>query len=174
MTTVLFDSDSLIKLTKAHAKETIVNNFNAIIPSQIEQETTYNAKGKPDAVLIEQNIRLKKIKVIKPSTQHHATEQEIKELGLKGGEQDLYRLSTQHHYDLISSDDQKVLKTFQSLGKPAITPATVIVLLQKKNKISTIDATHLLKNLKPHINTIEYDLALQAIGGHHANNSQNH
>ncbi len=119
------------------------------------------------------NIQLKKIAVIKPSKENKTTEQEIKELSLKGGEQDVYRLSAQYPYDLISSDDQKVLKIFQLLGKPAITPATLLVLLEHKHKISTQQAKHLLQNLKPHINIIEYERALQAIGGYHANHSQN-
>ena len=113
MTSLLLDADSLIKLTKAGAKEHVVKHFEVTIPQRVKQESVDQVVGKPDAITIEQNINRKKIKVRQSRGMDVNVENEIQKLGLKGGEQELYRLSTQKKYELLSSDDQKFLKWLQ-------------------------------------------------------------
>ena len=52
---VIMDSDSLIKLTKAKAKEIVIKNIEAYIPPLVFDETVTVPKkeGFPDAFLIE-------------------------------------------------------------------------------------------------------------------------
>ena len=165
MTIVLFDADSLIKLTKAGAKEVIVKHLDVIIPGRVKEECVDEAQGKPDAVLIEQNIDKNKIKVAKTKPKDSATEKEIQSLNLYGGEQDLYRLSTQMSHDLLSSDDQKFLRLLQNLQKKAVTSSSLIVLLYKKKKINQKQAHELLSNLRKYVSEEEYELCKQEIGG---------
>lgn len=164
MTTLLLDADSLIKLTKADMKEIIVKNFEVIIPYKVKVETVDEGKGKPDSILIRKNIENKKLKVMSTNQKNERVETEIQELNLKGGEEDLYRLSTQIKHDILSSDDQKFLKILQEIGKKAVTPASLIVLLYIKKKITQEKANKLLTNLQKHISYDEYNLCKHEIG----------
>ncbi|MBI4148432.1 hypothetical protein HY490_04030 [Candidatus Woesearchaeota archaeon] len=165
MTTVLCDADSLIKLTKAGAKETVVRHLRVIIPAQVKREVVDEARGKPDSTLIERNIRDSHMQVIAPNIQNKQLESEISELHLLGGEEDLYRLSCVHPYDFISSDDQKFLRVLQVVGKKAITPSTIVVLLFLRNNISRHDAQSFLNNLRVYVSDEEYDLCMNELGG---------
>lgn len=163
MTTVLADTDSLIKLTKAGLKEAVVNNFKVLIPPKVREESIDNAYGKPDALIIEKNIADQKIKVQTTTRSNVVIETEISQLELRGGEQDLYRLSTQIKYDLISSDDQKFLKIMHLLNKKAVTPASLIILLYKQKRIKSAEAQKMLDCLKPYVSTEEYELSYQEV-----------
>ncbi|PIN76132.1 hypothetical protein COV18_00770 [Candidatus Woesearchaeota archaeon CG10_big_fil_rev_8_21_14_0_10_37_12] len=159
MTTILFDSDSLIKLTKAGAKEDLVNNFNAFITLEVKEECIDEGQGKPDAVIISQNIENNKLAVVKNEWKRN----EISGLKLGKGEISVYAASCQIKHDIISSDDQKFLRLLNQLGKKAVTSSSLIVLLYKKRKISKERALRLLDGLKEHVNEIEYDLCKHAL-----------
>mgnify|MGYP001604879996 CR=1 FL=1 len=163
MTTILADTDSLIKLTKAGLKEVVVNNFTVLIPPKVKEESIDHAHGKPDATIIERNIVRKKIKVHPTTRGEPEVEHEIRQLNIHAGEQDLYRLSSQTSYDLISSDDQKFLKILHLLNKKAVTPASLLVLLYKRKKIKPEEARTMLHHLKPYISMEEYELSLQEV-----------
>ncbi len=165
MTSLLLDTDSLIKLTKAGLKEVIVQNFIVTIPLQVKKESIDQAKEKPDALIIEKNIMQNHIKVEFTHKNDEVLERQIKELNIQGGEQDVYRLYIQKQYDLISSDDQKFLKTLHLLNKNAITPASLIVFLYKRKKMNQATALKMLENLRIHVSMIEYDLSKKEIGG---------
>lgn len=55
---VIMDADSLIKQTKAKAKEVILKSVEACIPPKVFEETVVIPKeeGYPDACLIEENV----------------------------------------------------------------------------------------------------------------------
>ena len=161
MTSLVLDSDSLIKLTKAGAKEFMVKHFQVIIPYRVKYESVDQAAGKPDAIMIEENIRAKKIEVIQTQKKDTHVENHIRDIGLKGGEQEVYRLSIQNEYDLLSSDDQKFLRLLQLLGKKAVTPASIIVLLYHNKEINREKANQLLQGLRSHISDEEYDLCMK-------------
>ena len=54
---VIMDSDCLIKLTRAKAKEVVLRNVEAYIPPKVFEETVTIPKeeGYPDAFIIEDN-----------------------------------------------------------------------------------------------------------------------
>lgn len=165
MTTVVLDADSLIKLTKAEAKEEIVQNFEAVIPNGVKIECVDEASGKPDAAVIQQNIAGGKVVVVQARTDNSGVEKEIYELQLRGGEQDVYRLSKQLKHSIISSDDQKFLRLLHRVGADAVTPATLVVLLYKNKRIGRERASRLLAHLRPYVSAAEYDLCTASIGG---------
>ncbi|MBI4017270.1 MAG: hypothetical protein HY363_06280 [Candidatus Aenigmarchaeota archaeon] len=169
MTTLLLDADSLIKLTKAGAKEYVTNSFDVVVPQKVKQETVDAAKGKPDALVIQQNIQSKQIKVVDAMKVDKYLEREINQLHLQGGEQEVYALS--NDYDILSSDDQRFLRLLQMLNKKAVTPASIIVLLYKKKKISKECVRALLRNIRPFVSDEEHDLCINEIRGNHDNNS---
>ncbi|MBI2564681.1 hypothetical protein HYV79_01690 [Candidatus Woesearchaeota archaeon] len=162
MTVLLFDTDSLIKITKAGAKEHIVNAFEVLIPTCVKEECIDKAEGKPDALIIKKNVEKNKIKIIK-TKKEPKVEKEILELGLMGGEQDVYRISTQVKYDLLSSDDQKFLRLLQNINKKAVTPGSLIVLMYMQKKISKEKAITTIKNLQQNISCQEYESCMNEI-----------
>ncbi len=68
-------------------------------------------------------------------------------------------------YDLISSDDQKFLRTLHLLNKNAATPVSLVVFLYRKKKINQATALKMLENLKMYVSLIEYELSKKDIGG---------
>ncbi len=157
------DADSLIKLTKSHFKEILVENYEIVIPQEVKIETVDQAREYPDSQIIEQNINQEKIKVLKVELTKE-TEVEIKHFGLLNGEMGVYALTKSIEYDFVSTDDRKVFTLLSSLGCKVLPPAYIIVYLYKKAKIKRDDAITALNRLKEYVSTEQYDLALSEVG----------
>ncbi len=84
------DSDSLIKLTKAGAKEIVLNNIEVLIPPSVMNETTENKDRFPDALKIHENINRGLLKVRNPLNSSFA-----ENLGIKGGEAQVLMISSE-------------------------------------------------------------------------------
>ena len=150
------DSDSLIKLTKAGAKEIILNNIEVFIPPLVMNETTEGKDRFPDALKIHENITKGLLKVKNPPNSSF-----IKSLGIKGGEAQVLMLHDSS--SAISSDDAKFLNTLDNLNIPYLTPASVIVFLLKKGAIKKDESRKLLGNLKELVSDEEYHLAMDEV-----------
>jgi len=150
------DSDSLIKLTKAGAKEIILNNIDVIIPPSVMDETIENKDRFPDALKIHENINKGLLKVKNPVNSSF-----VKNLGIKGGEAQVLMLHDS--LSAISSDDSKFLNLLDNLNIPYLTPASVIVFLVKKGAIKKDESKKLLGNLKELVSDEEYHLAMDEV-----------
>lgn len=153
---LVMDSDSLIKLTKAGAKEIVLNNIEVFIPPLVMNETTENKDRFPDALKIHENINIGLLKVKNPPNSSF-----IKSLGIKGGEAQVLMLHDSS--SAISSDDAKFLKILENLNIPYLTPASVIVFLLKKGAIKKDESRKLLGNLKELVSDEEYHLAMDEV-----------
>jgi len=162
---MIMDSDSLIKLTKARAKEIVLKNMAAYIPPKVFEETITIPKeeGYPDAFLIEENLKkgLLEVGIIEEKGD---VEQMIERLGIKGGEADVFRLYKSGVFDVISSDDGKFLGILDALDIPYMTPSAIIVHLYKKKVLSREEAESYIINLKEMISDEEYYLAINEVG----------
>jgi predicted nucleic acid-binding protein len=67
---LVIDSDSLIKLTKAGAKEKVLSNIEVYIPPMVMSETTQHKDKFIDALTIHENIEKGFLKVKNPPTVH--------------------------------------------------------------------------------------------------------
>ncbi len=63
----------------------------------------------------------------------------------------------------IWSDDAKFLNLLENLNIPYLTPASVIVFLQKKGAIRNDESRKLLENLKEFVSEEEYHLAIDEV-----------
>ncbi len=153
---LVMDSDSLIKLTKAGAKEIILNNIEVLITPSVMNETTKNKDMFPDALKIHENINKSLLKVKNPVNSSF-----VKSLGIKGGEAQVLMLHDSS--SAISSDDSKFLNLLDNLNIPYLTPASVIVLLVKKGAIKKDESKKLLGNLKELVSDEEYHLAMDEV-----------
>jgi len=162
---MIMDSDSLIKLTKARAKEIVLKNMAAYIPPKVFGETITIPKeeGYPDAFLIEENLRKGLLEVV-IIEEKEDVEQMIERLGIKGGEADVFRMYRSGVFDVISSDDSKFLGILDALDIPYMTPSAIIVHLYKKKVLSREEAERYIINLKEMISDEEYYLAINEVG----------
>lgn len=161
---VIMDADSLIKLTKAKAKEIVIKNIEAYIPPKVFEETVEIPKeeGYADAFLIEENLE-KGLLAIKKHEEDKEVEEMIGRLRIRGGEADVFRLYKSGDFDAVSSDDSKFLEILDSLDIPYMTPSALIIYLFKKKVLSREDAESYINNLKEMISDEEYYLAVREV-----------
>jgi predicted nucleic acid-binding protein len=163
---IIMDSDSLIKLTKVGAKETVSRYIDIYIPKKVVQEsvTIPKKEGFLDAFIIEENLR-KGLLTIVEAKKEEIVERMIDKLRIKGGEADTIRLYRKEQFDAISSDDSKFLDLLESLNIPYVTPTAILVYLFRKNKISKKEVKKYLDKLKDMVSSDEYYLSLSAMRG---------
>jgi hypothetical protein len=153
---LVIDSDSLIKLTNAGAKEKVLSNIEVYIPPMVMSETTQHKDKFIDALIIHENIEKGLLKVKNPSQSSF-----VKSLGIKSGEAQVLMLHEKTF--AISSDDAKFLNILENLNIPYLTPASVIVFLLKKGAISRDESIKFLENLKEFISDEEFHLAMDKV-----------
>lgn len=161
---VIMDADSLIKLTKAKAKEIVLKNIKAYIPPMIFEETVEISKeeGYADAFLIERNLKNGLLEVGKIE-ENEEVEEMISRLGIKGGESDVIRLYRSGGFNVISSDDGKFLGILDALDVPYMTPSSLIIYLFRRKVLLREDAITYINNLKEMISDEEYYLAMKEV-----------
>lgn len=161
---VIMDSDSLIKLTRAKAKEVVLKNIEVYIPPKVFEEavTIPKLEGYPDAFLIEANLK-KGLLTIGNFEENQSVEEMIKRLGMGHGEADVFRLYKSGSFDVISSDDRRFLKIIDALDVSYMTPSALILYLFNKKLLSKVDAKTYFNNLKEMISDEEYYLAIKEV-----------
>jgi rRNA-processing protein FCF1 len=144
---VLMDADCLIKLTKAGLKEDICQHFQIMIPAAVEREVVEagKAKGCPDADSIEKNIQKDLLQVTKE-----------KPFGPIGGDQALVEISQKGRYDMVATDDAKLIRILRSAGIPFIIPGLLIYSLFRKGGIGVDVALNWVERLSPFVSNEEY------------------
>jgi len=160
------DSDTLIKLTKTGAKETVASAAEIVIPPEVERETVTEGKegGFPDAFKIERNLERGLLKVLQtPRTEE--VEEIIGKLDLKGGEADLVRLFKAVGCDAVVTDDQKFIDLAKELEVPFTTSSGLLVYAWKSGGISREECLTLLGKLRPMVGEAEYELSLSELKG---------
>lgn len=155
---LLFDSDVLIKASKAEFLEKIAENFNVLITEEVYNETvTEGKKGfYQDADKIEDFIDKGKIRIIKGKYK-----KELKQSFGKG-EKSIY-----HAYrkgTLIITDDLKFTSYIKKENIKSLSSAHLIYVLLKKKKLSKDNAFYCLEKLKPYIRKEVYKLIKRDIG----------
>jgi hypothetical protein len=144
---VIMDADCLIKLTKAGLKEHVCRVFSLFIPRRVKEEVVDKGKEKelPDAVMIDENIALGRIKVLAVQGSKKAA-----------GEQEAVALFQTGGFDAIGSDDKQFIRQLKLFGIPYLTPATCIAIMHRQGILKTIDALKSLEELAAHISESEY------------------
>ena len=146
------DSDCLVKLAKAGAKEAVASAMQISIPSLVKKETVDEAIKKEfqDAYLIKENIERKVLSVVRRGKKGTVSfpgekgEEEVVSLYLNGG------------FDAVASDDRRFLKKLEAAGIPYLTPAACIVYLSKSRRVSKSEALEIMERLMPFISKDEY------------------
>nr|MDO8082803.1 hypothetical protein [Candidatus Freyarchaeota archaeon] len=163
---LVIDSDSLIKLTKAGAKDILLDNIEAYIPPKVREECVTVAKGEgfADAFEIDENLKKKRIKESEPARTQDV-EEEVKHLGLGGGEADVFRLYRTGEFDMVSTDDSMFIRILDEFGIPYLTPSAVILYIYWRGVLSLEKIREILKKLRDLVSEEEYHLTMDELGG---------
>ena len=146
---VLMDSDCLIKLTKAGLKEEICKQFEIFIPFTVRKEVVDagKSKGLPDAELVEKNIQNDFVRITGKVSSVH----------LKG-DQALIEIFKQGRYELIATDDAKLIRLLKSINIPYILPGLFIYFLYQRNIVNRATAMNWLEKISILISEDEHSM----------------
>ena len=159
---LLFDSDSLIKVTKAGFLENVVNSFKVYITDDVYNETVEEGIERfyEDADKIKNLADNKKISIIKRDKYVKITKP--KQSFGKGE----VSVSQVHKKDYLTvTDDLSFVSYLNNISIKNISSAHLITALVKKDKISKQEAYYYLENLKPLIRKEIYELVKKDIKG---------
>jgi len=160
------DSDTLIKITRIGAKRAVASTTELVVPPEVYRETVKEGKegGFPDAFEIEQNFRERSLKVTEtPRTGE--VEAMVRELGMKGGEADLFRLFRAQGCRVVVSDDQEFLDLVRELGVPFVTSSALLIYVWRMGGVGRDECVKLLERLRPMVSEEEYELSVRELEG---------
>ncbi|HEY8552022.1 MAG TPA: hypothetical protein VIL40_01020 [Thermaerobacter sp.] len=162
---LVVDTDALVKLTLAGAKEAVVRAFEVLIPEAVYREAVVEGKahGYEDALVLERNVQARRIRVVDAGDEPFEAEDALPD----GGEREVYRLFQRvgagGSLAFIVSDDQRLLRRLALLGIRAITPGAVLVLLAREGAARVADAVGWLEAMRRTISAAEYELCRSAL-----------
>ncbi len=152
---LVMDSDCLVKLTEAGAKEVILSGLEVFIPALVRRETVDQAKdkGHQDGVIIEENLNKKTLHVVEAKRKKQSL------LAATKGEDQVVSVFLSGAYDAIASDDRRFLKRLEAANIPYLTPTACLVYLCEEGRIERFKALQMLGALKPYVSSEEYAVA---------------
>jgi len=147
---ILMGSDCLIKLTKSGLKESICKQDEITIPFIVKQEVVDagRSKGAPDAESVEKNIQRGILRVTGRRTSSVPTR----------GDQTLIETFNAGGYELIATDDAKLIRSLKSIGIRWTLPGLLIYSLYQRKKIDKAEGLESLDRLSSFISDDEYGM----------------
>ncbi len=147
---ILMDSDCLIKLTKSGLKESICRQDEITIPFIVKQEVVDagRSKGAPDAESVEKNLQRGILRVTGRRRSSAPAQ----------GDQALIETFNLGGYELIATDDAKLIRFLKSIGIRWTLPALLIYSLYQRRKIDKAEALESLDRLSSFISDDEYGM----------------
>jgi len=149
---LVFDSDGLIKLTKAGLPHEIFDSVNVYISEDVYNECVIEGKRGlyEESFEIESLIESKKIFKKKQKTNKRALKI-LKDHNFGKGEESIAHLFFNIKADAIVSDDKKFLNFLFNNRIPFMIPADFIINLHENKVLNKKDALKVLGELKPFI-----------------------
>ena len=158
---LLFDSDALIKASKAEFLDKIAENFNASITEEVYAEAVKEGKKGfyQDADKIESFVSNGKIKII---NKKFYKKKKKPEKSFGKGEESTFQAYKKG--SLIVSDDLSFTSYIKKENIKSLSSAHLIYALVKKKKLSKDDAHYCLEKLRPYIRKEVYKSVKTDIG----------
>ena len=147
------DSDCLIKLAKSSLKEVVCRSFTVLIPPLVKREIVEDGRGRPDAMIVADNLERKLLSVTKESK------------AASKGEEAVFTVFQSGRFDAICSDDRKFIKRLRLFQVPYLTPAVLIAVLVRKKRLTVGEALRKLESLSPMISDEEYSTVKLFLSG---------
>ncbi len=153
------DSDCLIKLAKSGLKEPICKKDEVTIPFVVRQEVVDAGKNKgtPDAEWVEKNIQrgTLRVTVARKSGSILPTK----------GDQALIETFHLGGYDVIATDDGKLIRSLKSIGIQWTLPGLLIYSLYQRKKIDKMTGLDWLEKLSSFISDDECSMVRLLLEG---------
>lgn len=132
---VLMDADSLIKLTKAHLKERVCTAFDVVIPAKVRKEIMVNSTAHPECQIVKANLDSGAIAVVMGPRRSTKGDDALLAEFASGG------------YEAIATDDKRFIRKLRTLQTPYITPAVMLLVMAKNQKLTVAEAFSALGQL---------------------------
>jgi predicted nucleic acid-binding protein len=145
MKQIIADAMVVIHFAKITLLEILCDHFRIAIPDEVYEETTRDSMQFPDARLIDEIIKKKKMKVIEVP---RGMIKEIEKFGIMKGEAAAVAAFKQGKGEVIASDDEAVRRNSTILGLKLVGTLALVKLLFKKGYISSEKAIWSLEELK--------------------------
>lgn len=160
MKKIVFDSDGLIKLTKAGCLQKVLKHFVCSITKEVYDESVIKGMERfyDDAFQIEEMVKKGMLKVENVKNNKHAGAI-LKGSAVGRGESSSLHLYFNVNALAIISDDRVFLDILQRNNVPFVTPTDLIVRLYELNIISKDETMNALNMIKPYISKNNYDKA---------------
>ena len=153
---LLFDSDALIKISKAELIKIVVECFDVLITEEVYDETVKEGKKwfHPDADEIERLVKEGKIKILRE--EYYKRRKKPKQsFGL--GETSVFQAYKKGNF--VVTDDLSFLSYITKENIKNISPTHLLIILVKKGKLKKDEAYFYLEKLRPFIRKEVYELA---------------
>ena len=159
---LLFDSDALIKASKAEFLDYIADNFDVLITEEVYNETVKEGKKGfyKDADKIENLVNGGKIRVIK---EKYYKKKKGPRQNFGKGEKSIFQAYKKGR--LIITDDLSFALCIKKENMQSLSSAHLIPVLVKKEKLGKDNAYYCLKQLKPYIRKDIFELVKNDIKG---------
>ena len=159
---LLFDSDALIKASKADFLDAVAGSFNVLITDEVYNESVEEGKKgfHPDADKIENLVKGGKIQKLK--RKDYAGSKGPKEsFGI--GEASVFRAYKKSR--IIVTDDLGFSSYVNKENIKSVSSAHLLLLLVKKRQMQKSNAKYHLEKLRPYIRKNIYELVKKDIEG---------
>jgi hypothetical protein len=159
----VFDSDALIKITKAGVAKKILQKIDGVITEKVFQETVKGKEEFKDAALIKKFVDEKILSVVKVKKNRVAGRILKGAYRLGEGEISVLHSFFSERVDFIVSDDRAFLKVVDINGLPFLVPGNLISRGVELGWLAQKEGEMALNNIKHLINKEEYQLCMGAI-----------
>ncbi len=145
------DADALIKLTRAGAKELLVETFEVFIPAEVEREVVQEGSrlGHPDAVVVAKNLDQGKLQITGATA-------ETVPIGFSDGDRAIARHALSGGYAAVVTDDAWLLERLKAHGVSVTVPAAILLAIGRKRKLPAPEVLKLLESLRPYVSPEEF------------------
>jgi predicted nucleic acid-binding protein len=162
MNKLVFDSDGIIKLTKAGCLEKVLQNFDCYITQEVYEETVVKGKERlhDDAFLLDTFVNEGKLKLREAEPNEDA--QFILSNSTVGrGESSTLHLFSDNNAKAIISDDRVFLNLLHRNNVRFIIPTDLIVRLYELKILTKKESKEALTMIKPMTNKNNFDKAIK-------------
>jgi rRNA-processing protein FCF1 len=139
---ILMDSDCLIKITRAGLKEPTLALFATTCPSAVREEVVQERR--PESRVVQENIESGRIAVL--------------DTALREGDDALVEAFNTGGFDVVATDDRRLIRRLDPLGIPCVVPGLLLHELAARGRMSRAQAAAALERLRPMVGADEYQI----------------
>lgn len=161
MSTLVIDTDGLIKLGKSKVLETLIESHEVLVPEAVYREAVVQGKKElyEDAFELERVLKERRASIIGVESNPRAERLLEGVTSLGAGEKNALYLYFAEGADAVVSDDRVFLRFLGTHSIPLLTPANVIVGLVGAGEVGFEEGLEALERLGGYVRAEAYERA---------------